>query len=147
MTTKEQGIVNNGLELSLRIDWSDMDQFGHVTNMAYIKYFQSSRIVYLDNAGLLESFEKNNIGPTIASIHCDYHKPLFYPGQVRVRTSVDFIKTTSFGITHSLFNDNNELVAEGRDIMVVYDFNKSGKCPIPDLVKKRIETIEKRNFS
>lgn len=32
------------LEIKLRIDWSDLDGYGHVNNVSIIKYLQSARV-------------------------------------------------------------------------------------------------------
>ena len=55
------------VSLKLRIDWSELDYFGHVNNVSFYKYIQSSRINYWDQIGLRESHRKTNIGPLIAS--------------------------------------------------------------------------------
>jgi len=33
-------------KLPIRIDWSEMDLFGHVNNVMYFKYIQASRVNY-----------------------------------------------------------------------------------------------------
>lgn len=37
---------NYNTSLELRIDWSEMDLFGHVNNVAFFKYVQASRVNY-----------------------------------------------------------------------------------------------------
>ncbi len=38
--------------ISLRIDWSELDVFGHVNNVAFNKYAQAARLNYVDTIGL-----------------------------------------------------------------------------------------------
>jgi len=40
--------------LALRIDWSDIDQFGHVNNVLIIRYVQSARIVLMEELQILK---------------------------------------------------------------------------------------------
>ena len=134
------------VKLQLRIDWSELDYFGHVNNVSFFKYVQASRVNYWDNIGLTKSHRETNIGPMLASSKCDFKNPLFYPGQVTLLARVDFIKNTSFSIFHRLLNDKGEIAAEAQDIMVMYDFNRNQKIQFPKDLKEKIEHLEKRTF-
>lgn len=138
--------LNYPISLSLRIDWSDLDYFAHVNNVAFYRYIQAARVNYWDTIGLTQSHRETNIGPLLASCKCDFKKPLFYPGQVQIRSSVNFIKTTSFGIQHQLLNEKGDLAAEANDVLVMYDFNKNKKIPITASLIKEIEKMEGRIF-
>lgn len=130
------------LKLELRIDWSELDAFGHVNNLAIMKYVQAARSVYLDKIGLMQSQAALKIGPILASINCQFRQPLFYPGQVTVCSKVDLIKNTSFRIQHAVYNECNELAAEAQDIIVYFDFNKNTKLPIPRELRDKIVVLE-----
>ncbi|GAB5416079.1 MAG: thioesterase family protein [Crocinitomicaceae bacterium] len=134
------------VRLQLRIDWSELDYFGHVNNVSFFKYVQSSRVNYWDQIGLTKYHEENNIGPMLASSKCDFKKPLFYPGKVTILARVDLIKNTSFRIIHRLLNDKGEIAAEAQDIIVIYDFNKKEKVQFPIELKEKIATVENRKF-
>ena len=134
------------MKLELRIDWSELDLFGHVNNVAYFKYVQASRINYWDKMRMKRLYEETKIGTMLASTGCNFIKPLFYPGNIIIRASVDFIKNTSFGIHHQIINDKNEIAAEAQDIVVMFDFNKNEKVIIPDILRKKIEELEKRKY-
>jgi len=71
---------------------------------------------------------------------------LFYPGNIAIEARVDFIKNSSFGISHRILNDKNELCAEAQDIMALYDFNKNVTITIPQHIRELIEEIENRKF-
>jgi acyl-CoA thioester hydrolase len=134
------------LELKLRIDWSEMDLFGHVNNVSYFKYIQAARVNYWENIGLTQLHTQQNIGAMLASTACQFKQPLFYPGNVILRSSVQFIKTTSFGIQHQLLNDKHELCGEAQDVIVVFDFTAHTKVAIPADIRKRIEELEGKSF-
>jgi len=125
-------------KLELRIDWSELDNFGHVNNLAIMKYVQSARVLYLDSVGLMRSQWEEGIGPILASIDCQFRKPLFYPGQITVYSKVDEIKNTSFRIQYEIYNDRKEIAAEAKDIIVLFDFNKQTKMSIPEELRKRL---------
>jgi acyl-CoA thioester hydrolase len=129
------------LKLELRIDWSEIDLFGHVNNLSILKYVQAARVNYLEAIGLMPSISANHIGPTLVSATCQFRKMLFYPGNVTVYSKVDLIKNTSFRILHEIVDDRNEIAAEAQDIIVLFDFGKNTKRVIPDEIKKKIAEL------
>ena len=134
--------MNFPVKLPLRIDWSEMDLFGHVNNVAYFKYIQASRVNYWEISGLSVLFTENKIGPILLSTGCQFIKPLFYPGNIIIECRIEFIKNTSFGIHHRILNDQNEVAAEAHDVIVTFDFNKNEKVPVSDEFRKAVELIE-----
>jgi len=125
--------------MELRIDWSEIDAFGHINNLAIMKYAQSSRVDYLERVGLMQSQAESGMGPILASISCQFRKPLFYPGRVTVHSRVDTIKNTSFHIRHDIRNDRGELVAEAVDVIVFFDFVRGVKAVLPAELRARFE--------
>ncbi len=130
------------LKIELRIDWSEIDAFGHVNNLAILKYIQAARVSYLEAVGLMQSQIEHKIGPILASTTCQFRKPLYYPGRVIIRSTVDEIRNTSFRMRHVVGNEAQESVAEAQDILVLYDFQKQCKIAIPKDLRDRIEQIE-----
>lgn len=128
-------------KISLRIDWSEMDLFAHVNNVAIIKYVQAARVNFLEKVGLMQSQYEDKVGPILASINCQFRKPLFYPGEITIYTSVGQMKNSSFELIHSIYDDQNELAADAKDIIVYYDFIKNKKLFIPQELKTRIQTL------
>lgn len=134
------------VKLPIRIDWSEMDLFGHVNNVAYFKYIQASRVNYWEQTGLAATFKETKIGPILLSTSCKFIKPLHYPGNIIVAAKIEFIKTTSFGIEHYIISDDNEIAAEAHDVIVNFDFNKNEKVPISDNYRKIVQAIEGRTI-
>lgn len=111
------------LSLTLRIDWSEMDTYMHVNNVNFMKYMQSARVQFWEVTGLSQLYEETKKGPMLVSTKCDFKHPLFFPGNVIIKTKVEFIKHSSFGLYHRLYNDEGILCAEGHDVAVCFDFN------------------------
>ena len=134
-------------QLQLRIDWGEMDIFLHVNNVSFFKYIQAARVNYWEKIGLTPMHNNSNTGPMLASTNCQFKMPLYYPGNVTIKSKVGFIKTTSFSIQHVLLNDNGDVVAEAEDIVVVFNFTKHEKAPLWKGLIETIESIEKKSFS
>jgi acyl-CoA thioester hydrolase len=135
---------NFPVKLPLRLDWSEMDLFGHINNVAYFKYIQASRVNYWEVTGLATNFNQTKVGPILLSTGCQFIKPLHYPGNIVVEARMEFIKNTSFGIHHRILNYKNEVCAEAHDIIVTFDFNKNEKVPVSDAFRKVVSEIEER---
>jgi acyl-CoA thioester hydrolase len=132
--------------LFIKIDWSDLDLFGHVNNVAFFKYIQSARVNYCELIGLTSTNEKDKLSFIVAAINCSFKSPLNYPGSIKVFTKVDWIKNSSLQLTHLLVDQNDQLVAECTDVLVVFDYSKNTKTTIPSDMKLKIELLEKRTF-
>lgn len=130
----------------LRIDWSELDYFMHVNNVSFFKYIQSARVNYWDQIGLTQSHLETNVGPMLASVNCEFRKPLFYPGQVTILSRTEFIKNTSFGFHHLLLNDAGEVAAEAHDVMVMFDFAANKKMPFPAGFRENIGKLANKRF-
>ncbi|MDZ4759093.1 MAG: acyl-CoA thioesterase [Bacteroidota bacterium] len=124
--------------LTLRIDWSELDLFGHVNNVAFMKYVQAARVNYWEQIGLYKYYTERKHGPMLASTYCEFKKPLFYPGDIMIHSQMEFIKNSSFGIVHQIYNSHEELAAEAKDVMVMYDFISLIKMPFPEDIKKLV---------
>lgn len=130
--------------MELRIDWSEIDSLGHINNLAIMKYVQTARVNYLEGVGMLQAQAETGMGPVMASTSCQFKRQLFYPGNVLVCSTVDHLKNTSFQMRHAVFNDARELIAEAHDVIVMFDFRRNVKHPIPEIYRERIEALENR---
>ena len=134
------------VSLSLRLDWSEQDSFGHINNVAYFKYIQASRVNYWERLGLNALNDTMETGPLLASAKCDFKKPLHYPGNIVVRASITGLRRTSFSMYHQLIDAAGNMAAEGFDIIVMYNYAKAEKVIITPDIRSLIESLEEREF-
>lgn len=133
--------MSQAASLSIRLDWADLDLFGHVNNVAFFKYIQAARVSFCEQAGLTSLNEPGRLGFMVASSQCQFKKPLHYPGEITVLTTADWIKNSSFQLSHRIFNQCNELAAEGTDVLVVFDYEKKTKVNVPEEIRKAVESL------
>jgi acyl-CoA thioester hydrolase len=134
------------VSLQLRLDWSELDLFGHINNVSYFKYLQASRLNYWEQMGLSNWYKDKGIGPMLASTRCEFRKPLHYPGNISIRVSVAEMRNTSFALYHQILDEKEELAAEGHDIVVLFDYRKGAKYPLPAELRAPVEALEGRQF-
>lgn len=125
-------------KITLRIDWSEIDAFGHVNNVMFMKYVQASRLNYVDSIGLMKLYRTRNIGFMVAETNCQFKKELHFPGYITIHTKIAFVKNTSFSLEHTMTNADDEIVAIAKDVLVVFDFTRKEKCLIPDEIREKI---------
>jgi acyl-CoA thioester hydrolase len=135
-------MTNYPLKLTLRLDWSEMDLYGHINNVAYFKYIQAARVNYWEKLGLSKQFSEIRIGPILASSGIDFRRPLHYPGTISVESGIDSIGESSFTILHRILNEQQDICAEGKDVVVLYDFNVNKKKPVPEEIRQLIDRLE-----
>lgn len=128
-------------KISLRIDWSELDVFGHVNNVMFTKYAQAARLNFVESIGLMELYRTDNIGFMVAETNCQFKKELLFPGNINLDTKIEFVKNTSFALEHIMTNDLGELVAIAKDVLVVFDFSRKEKCAIPEKIKIKLSAI------
>jgi len=133
------------LETEIRIDWSDIDMLGHVNNLAIMRYMQTARVIFFEKLGMSANSKSLGIGPIMASVSGQFKKQLGYPGNIRVLSTIDELKTTSLHMKHYVINEMNEIAAEGHDVIVIYDFEKKNKHSIPEDLRDRIGKMEAKN--
>ncbi len=130
------------LSLTLRIDWSDLDTYEHVNNISIMRYLQSARVQFWEKTGWVDSYKKHRIGHILVSTKCDFRKELFYPGTVVIETAVSFMKNSSFGIHHQLFDEQNQVCAESNDVALCYDFNVKKSIRITKELREVMELYQ-----
>lgn len=138
--------IDYNTQLEIRIDWADLDLFGHVNNVAFFKYVQAARVNYCEIIGLTSLNEAGKHSFMVASSQCQFKKPILFPGNIKVFTKVEWLKNTSLQLSYRLINQNDELVAEAADVIVVFDHHAKQKVQIDNRLKSAIEVIEKKQF-
>lgn len=135
------------VKLELRIDWAELDAFGHVNNVMFLKYVQASRVHYWEQIGLYQHFLKTGLGPMVAAVNCQFRKPMHYPGNLTVLARMMYIRNTSFSLQHRILDGSGSVAAEAEDIIVMYDFNAGHKIPFPEEFRRKTEILEGRSLS
>jgi len=129
------------LELKIPVAWGDMDAFGHVNNVQYMRYFETARVRYFDNMMVGEE-AKSPIQPVLASIGANYKAPVVYPDTLTLKIGVTKMGNASLQMTCEMYNQKGILVVEAFCTIVMFDFIKKASTAIPELVRNYIESLE-----
>jgi acyl-CoA thioester hydrolase len=122
--------------------WSDEDSFGHVNNVAYLRWCEQGRVEYLGKIGLMPSRPPKGIGPIVASVTCNYRAQMTYPDTVIVGTRVSKVGNSSFKFEQRLVSRaTGAVVAEAEATIVTIDYAAGASVRVPDAVREAIGRV------
>lgn len=128
--------------VAVPVAWGEMDALQHVNNIVYFRYFESSRLVYLEKAGL-SALLARGIGPVLAEIRCRFKAPVTYPDTLDVGTRLGSIEGDRIHVDHVIVSRKlGRVVAEGRASMALIDVSTQKKVPIPPEFAEALGTPE-----
>jgi acyl-CoA thioester hydrolase len=126
-----------------RVDvrFRDIDAFGHVNNAVVSSYVELARIRYLVEVLRVEPI---GVMPLIlAHISIDYRSPILFEDVVEVGSRVDWLGTTSIGMSHELTAAaGGRELAQSSSVLVTYDYEQGRPMPVPDDWRQALMTYE-----
>lgn len=131
------------LVIEISVLWGDEDSFAHVNNVAYLRWCETARVEYLRRIGLFPELPPRGLGPIVASVTCNYRRPLKYPDTVAVGTRVAAIGNSSFRMEHRIVSrSTGEIAAEASSAMVTVDYATGKPERVPEQVRRSIARLE-----
>ena len=131
------------LVIETPVAWGEMDSMGHVNNIVYFRYFESARIAYFEELGLLAHMREEGVGPILASTNCRFRRPLTYPDTVTIGTRAFDLSEDRFTMAYKVVSHTlDDVVALGDGLIVTYDYRKLAKAPIPEDIRNAIDAFE-----
>ncbi|HEY7602920.1 MAG TPA: thioesterase family protein [Gaiellaceae bacterium] len=110
-----------------RVRFRDCDAMGHVNNAVYSTFLEEARIEVL---GGLTDF-------ILARVEIDFRAELRAGEEIEVRTRCSRIGTKSIELAHEIHADGR-LAAEGKSVLVGYDYERGQSVPLSDEVRARL---------
>ncbi len=122
-----------------QVQWGEMDEFKHVNNSVYLKYFENARIKFMEVSGMLKHMDDEGIGPILAKVEVNFKLPITYPDTVKTYFRVKSLGNTSMVVEHVVWSKNYGAVAcHGDGVIVMLNYNDNSKSP---LTHKMRETL------
>lgn len=119
--------------------WGEMDSLAHMNNVAYLRYFEESRVAWFSELEI--DYDSRSEGPILGTISCRYVKSAIYPVTFLVTSYVGRLGKSSFVMNHQLtnFKDESEIYAEAEAVLVWADINAGKSRPVPNWFRKVIQ--------
>ncbi len=129
------------------VHWGDQDAMGHVNNIVYLRWSETTRVVYLERIGLWGMLASHSRGPIVASIACDFRRPVNYPDTVHIGARVSRIGNSSFTMDHRIVSEAaGAVVAEATSTVVFFDYKRNRSLRLPDDLRQAISQLEGRKL-
>jgi acyl-CoA thioester hydrolase len=126
----------------LEVRYGDIDAQGHLNNAKFITFMEHARFKYVEQVGLWRPAEGyENLGQVVASVSCDYKRPVKLGQVVEVAVRVARLGNKSIEMEYRLTVDGVE-VALGCSVQVAYDYKTERSTPVPARWRELIGRFE-----
>ncbi len=133
--------------VELPIQWGDLDAYGHVNNIAYLKWFEAARAEYAMRVGVAVTPDPNGYGAALVDVRCRFLRQANYPAIVLVGVRISRMTIGSVTIEFKVVDSSTGVaLAEGGSDAVIYDNSAGRPTPIPARIRKAVEELEGRDF-
>jgi acyl-CoA thioester hydrolase len=133
--------------IRIPIQWGDLDVYGHVNNVVYLRWFEAARAAYAMRVGVEILSRNHGVGAILASISCNYRRPLAYPGEVLSAVRVTRVTVGSVRLEYLVADARTGVtVADGDSHVVLYDYTTEQPVPVPDQIRSAVELLEGKSF-
>jgi acyl-CoA thioester hydrolase len=123
--------------IELPVRWGDMDSFGHVSNVVYLRYLEECRARWMDSVP--SHWQDGDAGPVVANININFRQPMYWPGDVEVTLAPASPGRSSIKLEHeirSLSEENEPTVfADATCTLVWIDKNRGEPVPLPGCIR------------
>ncbi|MBE7638617.1 acyl-CoA thioesterase [Sneathiella sp. P13V-1] len=127
--------------LTIPTRWMDNDAYGHVNNVQYYSYFDTTVNEFLVAKGLLDIGKSPVIG-LVVETQCRYARSIVFPDTVHAGLRISHMGNSSVKYELGLFKeDETEASAEGHFIHVYVDRETNRPVPVPDNMREVLQSI------
>ena len=124
----------------LEVRFRDCDALGHVNNAVYLTYLEQARFNHWRAVGIAGTDGERVPGVILARVEIDYRRPATYGETLEIQLGIAAIGRTSFTYEYEILDEQRQLVASARTVLVRYDYAASKPIPISDELKQILST-------
>ena len=124
----------------LHVRFRDCDAMGHVNHAVYFTYFEQCRLTcWRELTGTPSPYTR----VIIARAECDYRAPAHFGDELEIRMNVGDIGRSSFTLAYEIAQAaGGALVAGGKTVMVIYDYEANAPMPLPAEARALLERVK-----
>lgn len=130
--------------IEIPVAWGEMDALGHVNNVVYFRYLESSRIAFIRSLALddVRSVQVDGVkvGFILQGVQCRFRRPVVFPDTLRVTARMVKVEEDRFTLAHEVISEAQQVVAAvGEGTIVTYDYANARKVAIPPTLRARLQ--------
>lgn len=134
-------MIGPAISVEIPVAWGEMDAFGHVNNVQYLRYFETSRIRYFEEMFSVMGFDKD-VKPVVAKISCEYKKPVTYPDKLNLKVWIEKLGNASMTMACEMHSPKLGLAARAECVIVMFDFAKNCPARISEELRQKIQALD-----
>lgn len=115
--------------------FSETDAMGHIGNTVVPVWFESARRCIFEAIHPAMTLEDWPL--IVAHYSIDFRRQIFLGSEVTVKTGVEKLGNSSMTVYQQVWQEQ-QLAAEGRTIMVYFDYKQHKSIPIPETARERL---------
>ncbi|MDR6226009.1 acyl-CoA thioesterase [Desmospora profundinema] len=128
------------LSTTLQVRFNECDGLGHVNNAVYYTYMETARIELFRM--LDPKMDLHDWKLIVASTSCEYKAQASFAQWLTITTETERIGTKSFTLRHRILDrDSGHLIADGRAVMVHFDYPSQKSVPLTEEMVRILESI------
>lgn len=125
--------------IKLAVRWGDMDSFGHVSNVVYLRYLEDCRAQWMESVP--SHWQEGEAGPVVANININFRRPMFWPEEIEVTLRPQSPGRSSIKLAHeirSIPESGGEAIvyADATCTVVWIDKRKKEPVPLPNCIRE-----------
>jgi acyl-CoA thioester hydrolase len=121
------------------VRFSDLDAFGHVNNAVFSMYVEQARLGWFGRYAADEPMPLRDV--ILARTEIDFRSPVVFGETVAIGVRPGRVGTKSFELEFELRVDER-LVAEGKSVLVGYDYDSGRSVEVPERWRRRLQSAE-----
>jgi acyl-CoA thioester hydrolase len=120
-----------------RVRFGDLDAMRHLNNVAFLAFFETARIKYIQQLfPARDPASRTEFGFIFAECKINYRAPAFFDEQIRTCVRPEDVARSSVRLAFAMHAvDDERLLAEGYGVLVGYDYAEGRSMPLPEHVR------------
>lgn len=131
------------VQVNVPVQWGEMDAFNHVNNAVYFKYFETARLAYFKQVGVMDDMQAEKVGPILAETSAKFRRPLIFPDNIIAGAGVTEHHEFGFMMQYGIWSEKQQTVVTlGTGRIVMVDYNSGHKVKPSDELHSAIKALQ-----
>jgi acyl-CoA thioester hydrolase len=126
-----------------RVRYADLDTMRHVNNVAFVRFFESARLAFMQHAfPQHDPTDPADFPAVLAEVHVHYRAPAYLDEQIRTLLRPREVKRSSFIVQFEMRREGDGTVlADGHGVYVGYDYVAEKARPLGEEMTARLREL------
>ena len=124
------------------VRFRDLDPMGHAHHSLPLMYWEEARARYWREVAGREG--TGDIDYVMGELTVRWHRRILWPARLTAGVRVTRAGRSSFEMAYGLWDPEGELLASGRSVQVLFDYDEGRSTPMDEETRRRLTEFEGR---